>query len=123
MPAGVVSVQRVYAQRKIARVLAERLAEAAQALKVGDPTLPDTAVGPLIREKEVARVDLGCRKPYSVGPARFAAAAAVGGKGDRSQFAGTARRCCAQIGPVPFPPPPTTCYAPTVLLDRPPTLA
>ena len=52
-----VSVQRVFAERQIARPLAERLAELAKALKVGDPTLPETEVGPLIRHREVERVD------------------------------------------------------------------
>jgi len=51
-----VSVQRVFADDSIARELAERLATAASAMKVGDPTLSDTEVGPLIREAEVARV-------------------------------------------------------------------
>ncbi len=51
-----VSVQRVFAQRRIARELAERLAEQAAKLDVGDPTLPDTEVGPLIRPAEVQRV-------------------------------------------------------------------
>ncbi len=51
-----VSVQRVFAERSIARELALRLATAADALRVGDPTLPDTEVGPLIRPGEVDRV-------------------------------------------------------------------
>ena len=51
-----VSVQRVFAHRSIARDLAERLAQAATALHVGDPTSPDTEVGPLIRPAEVERV-------------------------------------------------------------------
>jgi len=51
-----VSVQRVFAHRSIARELAERLAERASALRVGDPTLPDTEIGPLIRPEEVTRV-------------------------------------------------------------------
>ena len=51
-----VSVQRVFAHRSIARELAERLAEGAEALVVGDPTLPETQVGPLIRPSEVERV-------------------------------------------------------------------
>jgi acyl-CoA reductase-like NAD-dependent aldehyde dehydrogenase len=51
-----VSVQRVFAQRSVARELAERLAEAGQAMRVGDPTLPDSEVGPLIRPGEVTRV-------------------------------------------------------------------
>jgi acyl-CoA reductase-like NAD-dependent aldehyde dehydrogenase len=51
-----VSVQRIYAERKIAQPLAERLAQAAGKLKVGDPTLAETEVGPLIRESEVRRV-------------------------------------------------------------------
>ncbi len=51
-----VSVQRVFADRRIARDLAERLAQQAGVLKVGDPTLADTEVGPLIRPAEVDRV-------------------------------------------------------------------
>jgi acyl-CoA reductase-like NAD-dependent aldehyde dehydrogenase len=50
------SVQRVFAERAIARPLAERLAAAASKLVVGDPTLPQTEVGPLIRPAEVRRV-------------------------------------------------------------------
>lgn len=51
-----VSVQRVFADKRIARKLADGLAHAGNALKVGDPTLQDTEVGPLIREAEVKRV-------------------------------------------------------------------
>ena len=51
-----VSVQRIFAARQIADRLAAALAQQAGGLKVGDPTLPDTQVGPLIRESEVARV-------------------------------------------------------------------
>ena len=51
-----VSVQRVFAQREIARELATRLGEAGAALTVGDPTLSTTDVGPLIRPAEVERV-------------------------------------------------------------------
>jgi acyl-CoA reductase-like NAD-dependent aldehyde dehydrogenase len=52
-----VSVQRVYVQRGSARLFAERLAEAATKLKVGDPLLADTDVGPLIDVNEVDRVE------------------------------------------------------------------
>lgn len=51
-----VSVQRVFVQRSLARALAERLAAGADALRVGDPTLEETEVGPLIRPAEVERV-------------------------------------------------------------------
>ena len=51
-----VSVQRVLADQHIAHELADRLADVSKALKVGDPTSPDTEVGPLIREAEVKRV-------------------------------------------------------------------
>ncbi|MFT5285098.1 MAG: acyl-CoA reductase-like NAD-dependent aldehyde dehydrogenase [Planctomycetota bacterium] len=51
-----VSVQRVYVAESIARKVADGLTKLATALKVGDPTLPDTQVGPLIKAKEVARV-------------------------------------------------------------------
>ena len=51
-----VSVQRVFADRRVARGLAERLAGAARELVVGDPTDEATEVGPLIRPAEVERV-------------------------------------------------------------------
>lgn len=51
-----VSVQRVFAHRSLARSFAERLAAAADKLKVGDPTRPETEVGPLITPAEVDRV-------------------------------------------------------------------
>lgn len=52
-----VSVQRVYAEKSIARELAEKLAEAGNNMKIGDPTLADTDIGPLIRHAETDRVD------------------------------------------------------------------
>ena len=52
-----VSVQRVFAHRSVARDLADRMAEAAGALKVGNPTKAETDVGPLISPREVGRVD------------------------------------------------------------------
>jgi acyl-CoA reductase-like NAD-dependent aldehyde dehydrogenase len=51
-----VSVQRVFVHERIARSFAERLAQIADKLKIGDPTLPETEVGPLIRPPEVTRV-------------------------------------------------------------------
>lgn len=51
-----VSVQRVYAHRSVVKELAARLAEGANRLRIGDPTLPETEIGPLIREAEVERV-------------------------------------------------------------------
>jgi len=52
-----VSVQRVFVQESVAEELVDRLAAAASALKVGDPTLSETEVGPLIRPAEVNRVE------------------------------------------------------------------
>lgn len=51
-----VSVQRVFAHRSIVRTVASGLAELAGKLRVGDPTLSTTEVGPLIRRLEVERV-------------------------------------------------------------------
>ncbi len=52
-----VSVQRIYAHESIAREVTDRLSQAAQSLKIGDPTAPDTEVGPLIRPAEIDRVE------------------------------------------------------------------
>ncbi len=51
-----VSVQKVFVAREIARKVADELARAASDMKVGDPTLKETDVGPLIRHAEVERV-------------------------------------------------------------------
>lgn len=86
-----VSVQRVFAEQGIASDLADRLAEASGKLQVGDPTLPDTEVGPLIREAEVDRVGEWVREAIDGG-----AKLLCGGKALSA-----------------------TCYAPTVLLNPP----
>ena len=51
-----VSVQRIIAHKNIVNELTEKLSNAAKELKVGDPTLEITDVGPLISPKEVNRV-------------------------------------------------------------------
>ena len=86
-----VSVQRVFAHRSIARALADRLAEAAAALKVGDPTLPEVEVGPLIRAGEVRRVGEWVREAVQGGATALGGAIALS----------------------------SSCYAPTVLFDPP----
>jgi len=52
-----VSVQRIYAHESIAREVTDRLSQAAQSLKIGDPTAPETEVGPMIRPAEIDRVE------------------------------------------------------------------
>jgi acyl-CoA reductase-like NAD-dependent aldehyde dehydrogenase len=52
-----VSVQRVFAEESIARYLAEKLAQTAKKLKVGDPLNKETDVGPMILPKEVERME------------------------------------------------------------------
>lgn len=51
-----VSVQRVYVHQSGCEALAQRLADGAKALVVGDPSDPKTEVGPLILPREVDRV-------------------------------------------------------------------
>ncbi len=51
-----VSVQRVFAHSTIAQEVADRLGKLGAAMKVGDPTLPDTEVGPIINHKECQRI-------------------------------------------------------------------
>ena len=84
-----VSVQRVFAQREQAAQLAQKLAQACSELRVGDPLLAETEVGPLIRPAEAERV------------AQWVQEAVQGGA---SLLCGGER-----LG--------ETCHAPTVLLD------
>jgi acyl-CoA reductase-like NAD-dependent aldehyde dehydrogenase len=51
-----VSVQKVFVHQDLARPFAEKLAEIANNLKVGDPLDPQTDIGPMIAESEVNRV-------------------------------------------------------------------
>jgi acyl-CoA reductase-like NAD-dependent aldehyde dehydrogenase len=93
-----VSVQRVYAHRDIARKLADRMADAAGKLTVGDPTDAATDVGPLIRHDEIDRVHAWVQEAIEQG-----AQALCGGKPIQPASAGGS----------------PTCYEPTVLFDPP----
>ena len=86
-----VSVQRVYAHASVSEDLAQRLADKAEQLKVGDQLDPATEVGPLITPKEVDRIDRW-----------VAEAKQAGGK----VLCGGKRLS-------------DSCYAPTVILDPP----
>ncbi|MFP6754886.1 MAG: aldehyde dehydrogenase family protein [Alphaproteobacteria bacterium] len=86
-----VSVQRVFAHADIARSLAEQIAQQAGALIVGDPTNPETEIGPLIRPGEVTRVGEWVKEAIDGGGECL-----TGGKAISE-----------------------TCYAPTVLYDPP----
>ena len=86
-----VSVQRVYADRSVAADFAQRLAAAADKLRIGDPTLAETEVGPLIDPAETDRIHGWVQKAVDGGATLLS-----GGK--------------------PLSP---TCYAATVLLDPP----
>lgn len=52
-----VSVQRVFADAAIADDLAQQIAQAGAAMTIGDPTLADTEIGPLINPGEVDRIE------------------------------------------------------------------
>jgi succinate-semialdehyde dehydrogenase/glutarate-semialdehyde dehydrogenase len=51
------SVQRIFVHRSIAPVFASRFVELARKLKVGDPTLPETTVGPMISVAQAERAE------------------------------------------------------------------
>jgi len=51
-----VSVQRIYVHESLRQEFSDRFAHRVQALRTGDPLLPETEVGPLITPKEAARV-------------------------------------------------------------------
>jgi len=52
-----ISVQRIFVHRSVAGTVADELARLAEQLKVGDPADAATEVGPLIRSRELDRID------------------------------------------------------------------
>ncbi len=86
-----VSVQRVFAHRSIARQVAEGLAAQGARMAVGDPTLAETAIGPLIRPRELERVHDWVSEAVSLGAELISGGEAIS----------------------------ETCYPATVLLDPP----
>ncbi|NNF67829.1 MAG: aldehyde dehydrogenase family protein, partial [Gammaproteobacteria bacterium] len=66
-----VSVQRVFIERKMARDFAQRLADGAKKLRIGDPMSPDTEIGPLIRPAEVTRVHEWVEEAIAAGAERL----------------------------------------------------
>ncbi|HYP63569.1 MAG TPA: aldehyde dehydrogenase family protein, partial [Acidocella sp.] len=52
-----VSVQRIFVHEDISKPFLERFTAAVEKLRVGDPVLAETEVGPLILPKEVTRVE------------------------------------------------------------------
>ena len=86
-----VSVQRIFAHSSIAVKSAEKLAELGAGMKVGDPTLANTEVGPLIRMGEVDRVDEWVQAAIAGGAKCLTGGESLSG----------------------------SCYKPTVLLDPP----
>ena len=86
-----VSVQRIFAPGSVIPDLADRLAAEAAKMKVGNPTLEEIAIGPLIRPKEVDRVEKWVEEAIAAG-----AILRSGGK---------------RIS--------ETCFEPTILIDPP----
>lgn len=52
-----VSVQRIYVHSSLQKEFIDRFAARVEALRVGDPRLPETEVGPLITPQEASRVE------------------------------------------------------------------
>jgi len=86
-----VSVQRVFVHASIARELADQMAKLAKVLVVGDPASEQTEIGPLIRAREVDRVDVWVKEAVAGGAKLLCG-------GDKLDY---------------------HCYAPTVLFDAP----
>ena len=87
-----VSVQRIFCDSKIIDKVTEGLSSQADSMKVGDPALADTDVGPLINHNECQRVETWINEAVSSG------AKLITGGEKLSD----------------------SCYKPTVLLDPPP---
>ena len=86
-----VSVQRVFADKSIARQLAEKIAVQGNSMSVGDPTLADTDIGPIIRHSETQRIHEWVEQAVAAGAEK------ISGSGKISD----------------------SCYSPTVLFNPP----
>jgi acyl-CoA reductase-like NAD-dependent aldehyde dehydrogenase len=86
-----VSVQRVFADKSIARQLAEKIAAQGNSMTVGDPTLPGTDIGPIIRHSETQRIHEWVEEAVAAGAEKMS------GSGKISD----------------------SCYSPTVLFNPP----
>ena len=62
-----VSTQRIFVHKSLSQQLLHQLTDAANQMNVGDPALADTDVGPLIRPKELDRVDAWVKDAVSTG--------------------------------------------------------
>ena len=70
-----VSTQRIYVHADIERAFLDRFAARVVALKVGDPLLAETEVGPLIIPARPTGSQGGSKRPWRAGPASSGAAA------------------------------------------------
>jgi len=86
-----VSVQRVFVEKSIARSVAEKIAAAGNEMQVGDPTLADTDIGPIIRHSETNRINDWVEEAIDAGAEK------ISGTGKISD----------------------SCYSPTVLFNPP----
>ncbi|HVO90942.1 MAG TPA: aldehyde dehydrogenase family protein [Casimicrobiaceae bacterium] len=57
-----ISTQRIYAHSRIYETFVAQVIQAAKALKVGDPSLPDTDIGPMVTEDAARRVESWIRE-------------------------------------------------------------
>lgn len=80
-----VSINRIYVQRGVAEAFTDRLLEAVQALRVGDPLEPSTQIGPLVDKQGLEKVEAHVQDARSKG-----AKVALGGSaGEGLYFAPT----------------------------------
>ena len=84
-----VSVQRVFAHESIADTVADQLAAAGTAMRIGDPLEANTEIGPLIKAAEIERIDTWVQAAIDEGASCLSGAKRIG----------------------------QSCYAATVLLD------
>ena len=62
-----ISVQRVYVHQDVYQAFCDKLVAAVATIKVGDPTHPDTELGPMIDERASGRIDEWVRAAVSEG--------------------------------------------------------
>ena len=99
-----IGVQRILAHEEIYAALREKLVAASRALRMGDPKDPEVFIGPMISEKEAARLDAWIQQAVAAGGSLLCGGGRKGAMLEATLLEGVSRDqplvCQEAFGPV-----------------------